>query len=134
MRSPILIMLTIAVMIAGAVMIPGSDASSPARLYFFDDTNECIAEVILLPGEPLNSGDIPWHGDNKDWYDEDAVRVYPGRAFDAGDHIIKAYDTSSPPVKPSEPESIDLTPMTIAVAGILLASLIAVIVLHLKKK
>lgn len=87
-----------------AVHIDGADADEPASLYFFDD-GECIAQIYLLPGEPLDGSDIPWHGSYKEWYDDQGERVYGGRTFTAGEHIIKTYDIDHPPSKKSPPST-----------------------------
>ena len=132
-----LMIFALAVMIAGMAMIPAevSDADTPARLYFFDADNVCIMEVVLLPGEPLNNDDIPWHGSYKEWYDDDALRVYGGRTFDAGDHIIRAYDINNPP-KPPKTEGGGLSADNIAliISGAVALIAFTALVLAIKRK
>lgn len=100
MRSPLLAILAISVMIFAVIPIQESDADAPVRLYFFDDDDKCIAEVVLMPGEPLNSADMPYHGNYKKWYDDTGRIVNGGSTFESGDYIIKAYDDAHAPVRP----------------------------------
>ena len=109
---------------AALIPIQGSDAETPVRLYFFDENNDCIAEIILIPGEPLNGADMPWHGTNKEWYDDGGERVYGNRTFESGDYIIKAY--TNPPVKPTDPSGNDGLSDTIIIA-ITIISMVGII-------
>jgi len=136
MRS-LKIIITVAAIIAMlTIPMAGSDAETPAKLYFFDADNVCVAEVVLLPGEPLNNDDIPWHGAYKEWYDEDAERVYAGRTFSSGDHIIKAYDISNPPTKPNGGNGGGLSTDTIAliISGAVALVAISALILAVKKR
>ena len=99
MRSPIITILAVILLVAVIVPADSSDADTPARLYFFDADNVCIAEIILMPGEPLNGADVPYHGSYKAWYDDHGNFVNGGMTFSSGDHIIKAYDIDNPPEK-----------------------------------
>lgn len=97
MRGVILAVLAIAVMSAAVIPIQGTEADTPARLYFFDDDNVCIKEIILLPGEPIKGADIPPSVSGKSWYDDDATFVRDKVTFSSGDHIIRQYSDSNPP-------------------------------------
>lgn len=125
MRGVLMTILAIAVISLAVIPIQGADADTPARLYFFDADNECIAEVILIPGERLNGDDIPWHGSNKEWYDDDAQKVYSGRTFESGDHIIRAYDIDHPPTPPKSDNGP--SPLLIGASVVLVAAVIALI-------
>ena len=120
MRGVTMAILTIVILASVIIPIHGTDADTPARLYFFNTDNECIAEVILIPGEPLDGADIPFIA-YKEWYDDDAQKVFAGRAFDSGDYIIRPYDAGNPPTKPSTDNSPDYTVPIIAGAVILVA-------------
>ena len=124
----------LAVILAMAVLVPiqGADAETPARLYFFNDDNECIAEVILIPGEPLDGADIPWHGSYKEWYDDGAERVYAGRTFDSGDYIIRAYDTNHPPKLVQQEHDYTVVIIASTVIVISVVALIAYLVVFKK--
>ena len=127
MRSPIITIL--AVIILAVVIIPAEDteADTPARLYFFNADNVCIAEIILMPGEPLNPVDVPYHGSYKAWYDDRGNHVNGGTTFSSGDHIIKAYDRDNPPPKRTGDESakaIDYPIIILACAVLCLGALV----------
>lgn len=93
-------LIIVAVLLLTAVpFIPGTDAEAPAHLYYFDDSGACIREVVLLPGAPLPSSDIPSCKSYHAWYDEDGRRVVTGMTFDSGDHILKQYPLDDPPAK-----------------------------------
>ena len=110
MRGVTMAILTIVILASVIIPIHGTDADTPARLYFFNTDNECIAEVI----------DIPFIA-YKEWYDDDAQKVFAGRAFDSGDYIIRPYDAGNPPTKPSTDNGPDYTVPIIAGAVILVA-------------
>lgn len=118
MRSPIITILAVIILTATIVTAPGTDADTPARLYFFDADNVCIAEIILMPGEPLNPVDVPYHGSYKAWYDDHGNHVNGGTTFSSGDHIIKAYDRDHPPEKVVDkgPDYTIIIPVVILVA------------------
>ena len=117
MRSPILAIL--AIVILGAVVVPiqDSDADSPARLYFFDENNNLIKEMVLMPGERL-MGDIPAVATGWAWYDDDGYVVNLGRTFDSGDYIIKAYNYANHPTPAPETPNYGLI---IGIIGIVAA-------------
>ena len=102
MRSPLLAILAVSVMIFAVIPIQESDADTPARLYFFDENDKFVAEVILMPGQPIYWVDMPEHSIDTQWYDDEGGLVGAGCTFEAGDHIIKAYDKEHAPQKPSE--------------------------------
>ena len=117
MRSSLLAILAIAIVAMAVIPIQESDADTPTRLYFFDDDDRCIAEVILMPGEPLSGADVPYHGDNKLWYDDTGRVVYGGTMFESGDYIIKAYDDAHAPVPKEADDGPDYD--IIAIAGVI---------------
>ena len=120
MRGPIMVMLAIVILVSVIVPIQGSEADTPTRLYFFNADNECIAEVILIPGEPLQTEDIPACKVGYAWYDDNANIVHYGSTFGSGDYIIRAYDHNNPPSPPERDYTI------IAIAGTaIVVSLIA---------
>lgn len=127
MRSPIIAVTAVTILVLLMMTIPGAEADTPARLYFFDADNICIAEITLLPGEPLNPVDVPDHGSYKAWYDDHGIHVNGGRTFSSGDYIIKPYDIDNPPPKRTDEEpakAIDYPIIILACAVLCLGALV----------
>ena len=107
MRSRTIVILAVILTMAVLVPIQGSDADSPARLYFFDEDDKLIKEVVLMPGEMIKIGDLPSLATGWDWYDDDGYQV-SSRAYGSGDHIVKAYYYADRPYPTPEPPNYGL--------------------------
>lgn len=137
MRSLIISMLAVIITaVAIMPMIDGAEAEGPAEVYFFDADNVCIGQVYLIPGEPIKDTDIPWHGSYKEWYDEDARRIYAGVTFDAGPHTVRACDIYNPPTPQKSGGGGGLSTETIAliISGAFALVAITALILAVKKK
>lgn len=122
MRSRTLVILAVILTMAVLVPIQGSDADAPARLYFFDEDNKLIKEVVMMPGEMIKSGDLPSLATGWDWYDDDGYQV-SSRAYGSGDHIVKAYYyTDRPYPAPEDPNYGLIIGLIAIIGGVIVAS------------
>lgn len=138
MRSLIISMLAVIITaVAIMPMIDGAEAEGPAEVYFFDADNVCIGQVYLIPGEPIKDTDIPWHGSYKEWYDEDARRIYAGVTFDAGPHTVKACDIYNPPTPPQKSGGgggLSTETIALIISGAVALVAISALILAVKKR
>lgn len=120
MRGAILAIVATLAILSPIVIADLSDAEEPAQVYFFDKDGVCIAQVYLLPGEPIKHDDIPWHGDYLDWYDmEDGKRVYNGVTFTSGIHTVRALSAAPTPEAHQDPIDLGMIALIIAVVDLL---------------
>ena len=101
MRVP-MIALVVAILTIMAVvpMIEGTEGDGVAEVYFFDESGTCVSQRYILPGEII--GSLPVLDTGKAWYDEDARMISAISTFDAGTHVLKAYNTYDPPTPPKD--------------------------------
>jgi hypothetical protein len=86
MRGAVIAVL-ILTLISMPLIIESSDADGVVELYFFDKDGVCVAQVYLLPDEPLKAADVPPHSSGN-WYAEDGTYVHAGVKFSSGVHTI----------------------------------------------
>lgn len=110
----------IALLVLVPIAAEDTDAEGIAKVYFINADNKCIAQVYLVPGEPIGGANIPYHGDYMEWYDEHGVRVYGPNTFSAGDHIVRAYPSDDPPG--TSEDGPDRTTVMFAVTWIAIAA------------
>ena len=135
MRSLTISMLAVIITaVAIMPMIDGAEAEGPAEVYFFDADNVCIGQVYLIPGEPIKDTDIPWHGTAKEWYDEDARRIYAGVTFEAGPHTVRACDIYNPPTPSQKSGGLSTETIALIISGAVALVAISALILAVKKR
>lgn len=134
-----LMIFAVVAMAVAVAIIPaeGTDADGVAEVYFFDADNVCIGQVYLIPGEPIKDTDIPWHGSYKEWYDEDARKIYAGVTFEAGPHTVRACDIYNPPTPSQKSEGgggLSTETIALIISGAVAITSTAAIVLIMRRK